>query len=355
MRHPSGAPDVCVNCSHDLDAGAIGTAGAGSLPGQHGIAAAAPTLANGGLETASEDEDAPQQAGGVVHPGILQPPPPLRSRLRAELVMAGASGAPRHAEEAGSVAEEPSSQLSSLRDAIRTGGAAGQPQRAQRAQPPPDQGQEASAAIAGLMLQGWAMLEQHCPRWAPGWLWDFSWRPACCPGMSTQCMTCLGAPPRRCLNPLLRSRNRSRTFCAGCRMDVVQHGEQASHAPHASPAQLGRALPTEQSGKEADQPAAPGAAGSSAAYASEAPASVAAAQAIVSPALPPVPRGPSLPQHVPDVDRAAAVVAARLTAAAADLAVAQPGGGALLLAEVQQCAAALGSLAECRRSLTGLA
>lgn len=381
MRHPSGAPEVCVNCSHNLAAGANGTAGAGSTAQQQGNATAAAALANGGVETESEDDEAEQQAGGDLGAGILQPPLSLSSRLRADLRSAAWGDA--RPEEAGNAAEEPASQLSSSRDAIRTGGAARQAQRAERAQQAA-QGQEASATIAGMMLQGWAMLEQHCPRWvAGGWFRPASgaWQPSlprCCPcgwrrqhasltgwsrrRLGNSCLRCrrtceqrwpAACPPaRRCLNPLLRSRDRSRTYCAGCRLDVVQHG-QLPQPPSASPAQLDRGQPAANLRKEAEQPAVPASSGVMPAAAG--PASVVPALTIASPAIETLPRGPSLPQHVPDVERAAAVVAARLGAAAADLAVAQPGGGALLLTEVQQCATALGALAECRRSMTGLA
>jgi hypothetical protein len=184
MRHPSGAPEVCVNCSHNLAAGANGTAGAGSPAQQQGNATAAAALANGGVETESEDDEAEQQAGGDLGAGILQPPLSLSSRLRADLGSAAWGDA--RPEEAGNAAEEPASQLSSSRDAIRTGGAARQAQRAERAQQAA-QGQEASATIAGMMLQGWAMLEQHCPRWVAGGRFrpaSGAWQPAlprCCP------------------------------------------------------------------------------------------------------------------------------------------------------------------------------
>ena len=154
--------------------------------------------------------------------------------------------------------------------------------------------------------------------------------------------------PCSCLNPLLRSRDR-RVYCAGCQLYVVREGEEqlGGEAPQQQQQQEGQGAPTPAA--EAEQAAAQAAQGGLVrdmqAAAFHAPAS-GTAQLQLSGV-------PALQQHLPAVDAAATAVAARLAAAAADLASVAPTAALRLLAEVQQCAAALQALADCRRSMAG--
>ncbi len=132
---------------------------------------------------------------------------------------------------------------------------------------------------------------------------------------------------RRCLNPLLRSRDRQRIYCAGCRLDAVREGEQPGAPPSAPPAA-----------------AASGAAAGAAA--ARAPAAAIAGGASATGTAP-----APLQQHGSTVEAAAAAVAARLSAATAALPAAAAERAAQLLEEVRLCAAALHALADAHEAL----
>ena len=133
----------------------------------------------------------------------------------------------------------------------------------------------------------------------------------------------------RCLNPLLRSRDK-RIYCAGCQLFVVKEGGQAGPAAAAGP------LVQQQQ----QQGGGSGVAGQDTCEAVGATASPASA-------------APSFyRQHVPAVDAAAAAAAAALADATAKLRAA-PGAAEApkLLSLLQQCATALHALADCRHRL----
>lgn len=165
-----------------------------------------------------------------------------------------------------------------------------------------------------------------------GGRWCARWSGACTRLLFCSTHLLLPRLPCRCLNPLLRSRDRLRTYCAGCQLNVVREVEQQAAARAAG----GSA-----------------AAGSSAAAHSQvaAPAHLPTTALLATPNTGPA---PSL-QHLPAVDAAAEAVAVRLegVTAALQAAEAAPEAAAALLGEVRQCAEALTALAECRRSLLG--
>ncbi len=146
MRHPGGQQLLCVNCGHDSAAGdASGNAAAqghmatAAEASPADVATASATrlqrLPNGtaDVHASSGEEDEEEEE-------LLQPPPPLAARLR---------------QAAASADSQPRQQLGSTAAAADTAG--GSRQR---------QGEDdASARIADMMLEGWAMLQEHCPRW----------------------------------------------------------------------------------------------------------------------------------------------------------------------------------------------
>ncbi|KAI3429226.1 hypothetical protein D9Q98_005325 [Chlorella vulgaris] len=299
MRHPSGAPMLCVNCGRDF------------------AAASAPAPQANGVDHSAGSSEADADSG------ILEAPPTLRSVLRPGLEAEHARADSRPARHGTHALTR--SNLTSLREAIgdRPSTQSVDPDAAQlsgslpSAQPPragQDQGQQhdASKAIAELMLDGWAMLAEHCPR---------------------------------CLHPLLRSRDR-RTYCGGCQLYVVREGNEQA-----------RALPPPQDGpqlrRQRDQARAPPQQLTDNGSAPAAPAPIAPAPA---PGVAPQHGGASAPvfqEHVLTVEAAAAVVATGLAASTARLAAADPTGAGEALAQVQQCASALQALADCRRSMGG--
>lgn len=140
MRHPSGEQLLCVNCGYDtataeptgveaapVTAAAEDSQGDGAATG----ASRLQRLPNGTVDGhASGDEE-----GGDEE--LLQPPPPLASRLRQTASAATAESAQQPATGSGAAA------------------ARGRQQQGD---------QDASKRIAELMLEGWAMLQDHCPR-----------------------------------------------------------------------------------------------------------------------------------------------------------------------------------------------
>lgn len=178
MRHPEGTELLCTNCGRDTTAAAPQRA-ATAAPSQAAEAQPAShqeRLANGTGSSAGA-------SSGDDEPGLVQPPPPLRERLQAE-VAAPAAAAP--SVPAPSTAAAPhhagtSSGAAWLRQAAASSGSGAAQQAAQHARPLPARappqpraggqasqgGQgEASKAIAELMLEGWALLQEHCPRCA---------------------------------------------------------------------------------------------------------------------------------------------------------------------------------------------
>lgn len=155
MRHPAGSPLLCVNCGRETTTEAS-AAQAAPAPAPEpaepedaprAVAALALPQANGvGHSGSCSDEEEGEEAG------LLPAPPPLRTRLYAALAAAqpaddsiGTSGAPL---------------ADSLRQAAPAGAArppAAGPQAGRQ------QGRDASKEIAELMLDGWAMLADHCP------------------------------------------------------------------------------------------------------------------------------------------------------------------------------------------------
>ena len=136
MRHPAGTVLLCVNCGRDTTTAADG--GAAELAEPPAAAPAAPagpaadagpagpatdlqSLPNG-LGSSAVSSDSEEQGG---EPVVAAAPPPLRERLRR----------------AAGISSDPPADGSS-------GG----------------QREDASKEIADLMLQGWAMLQEHCPR-----------------------------------------------------------------------------------------------------------------------------------------------------------------------------------------------
>lgn len=341
MRSPDGTQLLCTNCGRNTTtAGAAAADAAEAAESGPTEAPAAAPQANGtgGHADSSSDEEADQ--------GLLQPPPPLRSRLQAAATLDGAAPPQQAARPAASALQ----QL----PVPAPGPAAG---TARAAAPARDErpgsssgGQEASKAIAELMLEGWAMLQEHCPRCGPR---REAQADSCVAGRdaSSVCGGCAdkgcatsglpvlltsGGPRlhccRRCLNPLLRSRDRQRIYCAGCRLDVVREGEQPGAAAIAPPA----AAPA----------AAPAGGYTSSRAAAQPPAAAAASSTVVSGAS-----AVALQQHGAAVDAAAAAVAARLSAATAALPAAAADRAAQLLGEVRLCAAALQALADARAAL----
>lgn len=293
MRHPSGEQLLCVNCWYDT-----ATAEPSGVEAAPVTAAAEDSQGDGAATGASRLQRPPNatvdgHASGDEEGGdeeLLQPPPPLASRLRQTASAATAESAQQPATGSGAAA------------------ARGRQQQGD---------QDASKRIAELMLEGWAMLQDHCPR---------------------------------CLNPLLRSRDR-RIYCAGCQMFAVHEGEVAPQQEHPAAPQPGTAGTANQHAAatqaqavrlETTSPASDSQAGLGSTC-----AIVEARAAKVAPAL------LRMQQHVPAVEAAAAAVAEQLAGATAAL---RGGAGqaAPLLAHVQQCAAALQALCDCQRSLASL-
>ena len=124
MRHPAGSPVVCVNCERD----------GGEAPAGAAKSAAPPAAASAVADSSSVPAVDEATTTAVDEDALLVPPPSLRSRLQA-----AASGA----------------------------------KMSQPPAPAAPREVEASQSIADLMLEGWAMLQDHCPRWGggggPGW------------------------------------------------------------------------------------------------------------------------------------------------------------------------------------------
>ncbi|PSC67343.1 adenylate and guanylate cyclase catalytic domain-containing isoform B [Micractinium conductrix] len=292
MRHPAGTVLLCVNCGRDTTTAADG--GAAELAEPPAAAPAAPagpaadagpagpatdlqSLPNG-LGSSAVSSDSEEQGG---EPVVAAAPPPLRERLRR----------------AAGISSDPPADGSS-------GG----------------QREDASKEIADLMLQGWAMLQEHCPR---------------------------------CLHPLLRSRTDRRIYCAACRMYAVYEGGAATAAAGSVAGQA--AQQQQQQQPEAHQPqAGRGSVRQAAPAPAPAPAAPSAAPSILAASDGLVPSAPTLGRHLPAVDTAADAVAARLADATSALRAAPPGNAGTAVAAVQQCAAALQALAECHRALAAL-
>lgn len=310
MRHPTSHELLCVNCGDDSPAqDTVAPAGAAAAEEQGHADAVLERLPNGtaGSHSSSEDEG---DDGGLV-----AAPPSLSTRLRQAMDLPTGDGSEaRSSTSAGGAALQASPATNAIggqaRAAAGGSGSSGQAQAQVQ--------HDASKEIAELMLEGWAMLQDHCPR---------------------------------CLNPLLRSRDR-RIYCAGCQMYAVREGDmtrqqqqqhlEAAGAQHAA---------AEREPVAASRPAA----------AVPAPPPPAAAFVPASAPLPMPATRPTAPlpftamhQHVPAVDAAAAAVAQRLAAATAALQAQGPAGDAAkLLYELQQCATTIQALADCRRSLMG--
>lgn len=342
MRRPDGALLLCANCGQETATAAAPTAAGAAtdrslqdMPRANGIPA------NGCA--GSSDSEAEEE------PHLLEPPPTLSARLRASLPPADQPGSRAPTSAAGSAT--PSRGGNTMQAAqLGSGGlplSSRQPGGSARVAP--QAGHDASKEIAELMLEGWAMLADHCPR---------------------------------CLNPLLRSRER-RIYCAGCQLYVVREGAAPPNTAQqpASRQQLqahraqGRPAGSEGARQAGVAQAAAAAAssgvagvgarvpGSATTPPPAAPALQAAAPASQDARPSAVPAGragqpqaptAALQQHLPALDAAAAAVAARLSAATASLeSAAGASGAAHHLVELQHCAATLQALAECWRSMAG--
>lgn len=150
MRSPDGTQLLCTNCGRDTTtAGAANTAESG--PTEAPTAAPQPVQANGtgGHADSSSDDE-----------GLLQPPPPLRSRLQAAAAPDGAAPPQQAARPAASALQQlPVPAPGPEARAARTAAQAPSERPGSSSS-----SQEASKAIAELMLEGWAMLQEHCPR-----------------------------------------------------------------------------------------------------------------------------------------------------------------------------------------------
>jgi hypothetical protein len=197
MRHPSTAELLCVNCGNYPTAAAatVGPPPPSAatetsedartlLPTVNGIA--------GHGSSCSSDED-----------GLLEAPPPLRTRLQP----ASAAAPPPHA----SNAADPAANRRSTEGAggsntawIRQAGADvcssldARPAAAGSTH-------DASKEIAELMLEGWAMLQDHCPRWVGGCWWVVGLAKWCLLMPAFRHLPATGRPPCAgiCVAPLI--------------------------------------------------------------------------------------------------------------------------------------------------------
>lgn len=291
MRAPGGGDTLCVNCAPEA------AAGGARLPRASAASAAEDQaqLNGKGMDHSAGSSDEEEAPG----PALVAPPPPLNERLAAQR---------QQNQQHGSAART----ARAAAPAASTSAAAGSQQTAGRCEP--------SQLVAEMMLEGWAMLADHCPR---------------------------------CLTPLLRRRGNGRIYCAGCDMDVRCEGEEAGQGtpqavqnPHASirpecPSARRLVRPFPPSVAAGGLPAAAACSPQRAALAA------AARQMEVVTAELAQRRWAAGEQHGGAVDRAAAAVVARLEKAAGQLAGAPPAEATELVALVCQCANALAALARC--------
>ena len=143
MRHPGGPQVLCVNCGSD-SATAEPAGSAPAPPATAGDASEGDSATAGASSLQRlPNGTADGHASGSEEEGeeeLLQPPSPLASRLR---------------QAAAATAGPPTSQLGGTARAASAaaGSSAHRPGE-----------EDASKRIAELMLEGWAMLQDHCPR-----------------------------------------------------------------------------------------------------------------------------------------------------------------------------------------------
>ena len=307
MRKPASDETLCVNC--DLQAG--GAAAPGPPPPRAAAATPSTTPQAGSdirphhMANGIDDVDDGSSSADEAGPLLVAPPRPLRERLYQQQRAEGpAPGAAASSEPAGTGSSGPGSE-------------------------------EASQRAAELMLQGWAMLAEHCPR---------------------------------CHTPLLRSRQ-GRLYCAGCDMYALREGSLPPQAPPpgqhqqhesqaeaiwppahpASPGPNSHPLPASPQPSQATLPPR------SAAIAACSPRQRGGAAAAVAAdagggagvALP-----GALAGYGATVERAAAAVAVRMEAAAQSLRHAADEEAPAVLDLLRQCADTLAALADSRRRLT---
>ena len=160
MRHPSTAELLCVNCGNDPTAA---PAMVGPPPPAAATEAAAdvgppaPTANGIAGHGSSSDED-----------GLLEAPPPLRTRLQpAQASAAAAAPSPQVSNAAQPAASRRSTEGGGGSNTAWIRQAGANVSSSLDARPAAGGStHDASKEIAELMLEGWAMLQDHCPRWA---------------------------------------------------------------------------------------------------------------------------------------------------------------------------------------------
>ena len=147
MRSPDGAQLLCTNCGP-------------SGPEAEALASHQQAAQQQGQPTANgHGPSYDSSSEGEADEGLVQPPPPLRTRLRPALAAAAD-------EEPPNALAQPTPIPSSGAQA-RAAQPAAQPAVAAPGPAPSAAGHpDASKAIAELMLEGWAMLAESCPRCA---------------------------------------------------------------------------------------------------------------------------------------------------------------------------------------------